>query len=150
MSQPLALRLLHEEHECVDRLLGQMMAQEGDLDQARQSLQDALMRHMSVEESIFYSALERLEMLASFVARLRDQHARLRQALADLVACDLADRARFSAAVTHLDGLYDEHVEDEEGRGFAYAMEHLASELDALAVEMEHCRSAARGASGVG
>ncbi len=147
---PIALRMLHEEHEQVDRLLGQLMAQEGDLDEVRRALHEELCRHMAAEEQVFYAALDRLEMLASFVSRLRDQHARLRESVSELVACDLADRTRFRATTLHLNRLFDEHIEDEEGRGFAYAVEHLATDLDAIAVELEHSRSAARGAYGVG
>jgi len=147
---PIALRMLHEEHEHVDRLLGQLMAQDGDLDDARRALHDQLLRHMTAEEQVFYPALERLEMLASFVSRLRDQHARLRESLGELVACDISDRSRFRAVILHLNRLFDEHIDDEEGRGFAYAVEHLATELDALAVELEHGRTEARGAFGVG
>ena len=146
----IALDLLKEEHEHVDRLLGELSAHTGDLDQVRRTLSEELDRHMQLEEQVFYPALERLEMLASFVARLRDQHARMREALQSLCAADLGDRDGFSAAVAHLNSLFDAHVVEEQGRAFPYAREHLADELDSIAVEMEHCRDALRGAFGVG
>jgi len=143
-SQYIALELLKNEHEDVDRLLGELSAQTGDLEQVRRTLAEELDRHMRLEEQVFYPALERLEMLASFVARLRDQHARMREAMQLLCAADLDDRDGFAAAVAHLNTLFDAHVEEEQGRAFAYAREHLRDELDGIAVEMEHCRDALR------
>jgi hypothetical protein len=46
--------------------------------------------------------------------------------------------------------LVDAHVQEEETRAFAYAVQHLAGELESLAVEMEHRRECERGAYGVG
>jgi len=146
----LALQMLHDEHAEVDRILGELAAGNGDLERARHLVCQELERHMRVEEQVFYPALERLEMLASFVARMRDQHARLREQIHSLAEVDLHDPAVRTSAVSHLNELLDAHIEEEEGRGFAYALEHLGGELDAIAVEMEHCREAVRGAYGVG
>jgi hemerythrin-like domain-containing protein len=146
----IALELLKDEHAHVDRLLGELAAHSGDLELTRRTLSDELDRHMRLEEQVFYPALERLETLASFVARLRDQHARMREAMQFLLTADVGDRDGFAAAVAHLNALFDAHVVEEQGRAFAYAREHLGDELDGIAVEMEHCREALRGAFGVG
>jgi len=149
-SRHVALELLTQEHEFVDRLLGELSAHAGDVEQVRRTLSEGLNHHMQLEEQVFYPALERVEMLASFVARLRDQHARMREAMQRLCATEVGDRERFAAEVAHLNALFDSHVEEEHGRAFAYAREHLRDELDGIAVEMEHCRDALRGAFGVG
>ena len=144
-----AFRLLHREHEEVDRLLGELVGGQGDPARARRMLDEALRRHMSVEETVFYPALGRLEMLASFVDRLRAQHRVIREALDALGAVEPGD-GRFAAAVRRLNEAFDTHVQEVESRAFAYAAEHLAGELEALAVEMEDRRECERGAYGVG
>jgi len=146
----IALELLADDHAEVDRLLGSLSAHNEDPERTRRTLCDQLEHHMQLEEQVFYPALEQLEMLASFVARLREQHVRMREAMQVLCAIHPGEHERFAAAVAHLNGLFDTHVEEEQGRAFAYAREHLHDELDGIAVEMEHCRDAQRGAFGVG
>jgi hypothetical protein len=144
-----AFEFLHREHEDVDRLLGELQARQGDLERARRLLDEALQRHMNVEEAVFYPALGRLEMLGSFVDRMLEQHAVIRAALDALHRAAL-DAPGFADAVRRLNELVDSHVQEEEGRAFAYAEEYLAGELEALAVEMEDRREYERGAYGVG
>ncbi len=148
-DQPLALQLLDEDHALVHRLLGEMRGR-ADWTDVRTELCEALERHLRVEETVFYPALARLEMLASFVARMYDQHARLREALQELSTVNAGDDAAMRDAAKRLAALFDAHIAEEEKRAFKYAIEHLANELDALAVELEHCRNAAGGAYGVG
>ena len=148
-ERSVAFQLLHGEHEQVDRLLGEVQARGGDLDRARRLLAEALLQHMAAEEEVFYPALARLEMLSSFVERMRAQHGQIREALDALAALPSGD-ARYDDAVRRLNELVDRHVQEEETRAFAYAAEHLAGELEALAVEMEHRRECERGAYGVG
>jgi hemerythrin-like domain-containing protein len=112
-------------------------------------LDDSLRRHMNVEEAVFYPALARIEMLASFVEHMREQHQVIRDALEALDQVAPGD-PHFEAAARRLNEALDAHVQEEESRGFAYAAEHLAGELDALAVEMEDRRECERGAYGVG
>jgi aromatic ring hydroxylase len=88
-------------------------------------------------------------MLASFVDHLRDQHSVIRQYLQELRETP-AQHDAFPQVVHRLDEAFDLHVDEEESRAFAYATEHLAGELDALAVEMEHQQDSLRGAYGVG
>jgi hypothetical protein len=148
-ERSVAFALLHREHEEADRLLGELQAGEGDLDRARRMLDEALRHHMNVEEAVFYPALARIEMLGAFVELLHMQHGVIREALVALGSVDPGD-ARFADAVRRLDEAVDQHVQDEETRAFAYAAEHLAGELEGLAVEMEHRRECERGAYGVG
>jgi iron-sulfur cluster repair protein YtfE (RIC family) len=148
-ERSVAFQLLHAEHEQVDRLLGEVQARAGDLDRSRRLLAEALLQHMAVEEEVFYPALARIEMLSSFVERMRTQHGRIREALDALAALPSND-ARYEDAARRLNELVDMHVQEEETRAFAYAAEHLAGELEALAVEMEHRRECERGAYGVG
>ncbi len=148
-QRSVAFELLHREHEEAERVLGELMAREGDVDRARRVLAQTLRQHLSAEEKVFYAALEQLDMLRSFVGRMRQQHGLIRDALRTL--CDLAlDDPGFAAAVERLRDLVRDHVQEEETRAFAYAAEHLAGELEALAVELEHQRECERGAYGVG
>lgn len=148
-SLPLALDLLARQHEEVDVLLGELAAREGDLLRARRLLCQALEQHMGIEEKVFYPALARNEAIGSFVDRLHDQHRVIRESMHALLDTDV-DAEQFDAAVRMLNEAVDLHVQDEEARGFDYAIEHLAGELDGIAVEMEAQREAARGAFGVG
>jgi ATP/maltotriose-dependent transcriptional regulator MalT len=148
-ERSVAFELLHREHEEVDRLLGELLARQGDLERARRMLDEALRHHMTVEEAIFYPALAKIEMLGSFTQRMQTQHGLIREAL-DVLGETGIDDARFADAVRRLNETVDSHVQEEETRGFAYAAQHLAGELEAMAVEMEHRRECERGAYGVG
>jgi hemerythrin-like domain-containing protein len=148
-QRSIAFELLHRDHEEADRLLGELQAGQGDLERARRILDETLRHHMRVEETVFYPALARVEMLGSFVERMRTQHQFIREALDALDATDLGD-AGFADAVRRLNEAVDRHVQEEEARAFAYAAEHLAGELEAMAVEMQHRRECERGAYGVG
>lgn len=146
---PLALEFLARQHDEADVLLGELAAGEGDLPRARRLLCKTLEQHMAMEEKVFYPALARVEMLASFVSRLHDQHRVIRECMDSLLETEI-DAESFQPAVRMLNEAVDLHVQDEEGRGFDYAAEHLAGELDALAVEMEAQHEAEKGAFGVG
>ena len=148
-ERSIAFQLLHAEHDEIDRLLGELVAGAGDRDQVRRMLGQALDRHMAVEEAVFYPALARLEMLGSFVQRMRQQHGLIREAMDTVSRMEFGEE-EFAFAAQRLDELVDSHVEEEESRAFGYAAEHLAGELEALAVEMEHQRECERGAYGVG
>jgi hypothetical protein len=148
-ERSVTFEFLHREHEEADRLLGELLAREGDLERARRLLDDSLRKHMTVEEAVFYPALGRLEMLAAFVERMHAQHGRIREAL-DALNAAAPDDPRFDDAARRLNELLDAHVQEEESRGFEYAAQHLAGELEAIAVEMEHRRECERGAYGVG
>lgn len=148
-ERSVAFQLLHREHEEIETLLGELVAQKGDVERVRRLLTEALEHHMTVEEAVFYPALGKLRMLASFVERMRVQHEQIREALRAVGQKPPGEPA-FSLAAGRLNELVDQHVVEEETRAFAYAAEHLAGELEGLAVEMEHRRQCERGAYGVG
>jgi len=148
-ERSIAFEFLHREHEESDRLLGELLMRQGDLERARRMLDDSLRRHMAVEEAVFYPALARLEMLGSFVERMHTQHGLIREALDALNGIG-PDDPRFQDAAQRVNELVDTHVQEEETRAFAYAVQHLAGELESIAVEMEHRRECERGAYGVG
>jgi hemerythrin-like domain-containing protein len=149
LERPLALEVLHREHEAIDRLLGDLLAPARDPAHTRRMLDESLRQHMRVEEGVFYPALARLEMLESFIQRMRTQHQLIREAL-DLLATTQPGSAAFEDAARRLNELVDAHVQEEESRAFAYSAEHLGAELGALAIELEHRRECERGAFGVG
>jgi hemerythrin-like domain-containing protein len=148
-GRSIAFELVHREHEEADRLLGELRSGTGDLERARRVLAEALEHHMRMEEAVFYPALNRIAMLGSFVERMRTQHQVIREAARALQDAQTGTPA-FADAVQRLGAAFDRHVEEEESRGFAYAEQHLAGELEALAVEMEDRREGERGAYGVG
>ncbi|HZP86515.1 MAG TPA: hemerythrin domain-containing protein [Burkholderiales bacterium] len=148
-QQSIAFEFLQREHEEIDRLLGQLIAGQSDARAVRRQLQRTLEQHMVVEEKVFYPALARVEMLNAWVDHLRDQHRLIRASLQALQEVD-PDREGFAAALRRLCDLVERHVEEEENRAFDYAAQHLGKELEGLAVEMEHEKEAAQGASGVG
>lgn len=149
-ERPIALQLLLQEHELIGRLLGRLLAREEDFEHERQVLIEELERHMRLEEQVFYPALGRMEVLASFVQSLHDQHARIRLAVLQLAQAAVTDQAAFMRAAERVNELVTMHMVEEQDRAFTYAEAYLFRELDAMAVEMEDCREALRGAFGVG
>jgi hypothetical protein len=145
----IAFELLKRDHREVDALLGELADESADRDRARRMASEALRTHMAMEEAVFYAALDNVGALHSFVERMRSQHRLIEEAL-DAVCRERIGTPAFAQALQRLHRLVDEHVEEEEMRAFAYAAEHLAGELEALAVEMEHRRQCERGAYGVG
>lgn len=146
-SLPLALDLLARQHDDIDVMLGEIAAGAGDLPRARRLLCQALEQHMTIEEKVFYPALGCIEALESFVSRMHDQHRVIRETLRALLELDPRTDG-FGQAVSMLNEAVDLHVQDEEQRAFDYAIEYLAGELDALAVEME--RALAEGSLRIG
>ncbi|MCW5621914.1 MAG: hemerythrin domain-containing protein [Burkholderiales bacterium] len=149
-ERPIALQLLRQEQELIGRLLDRLLVPEGDLEHERQVLIEELERHMRLEEQVFYPALGRMEVLTSFVQSLHDQHARIRLAVLQLAQAAVTDKTAFVRAAEQVNELVTMHVLEEQNRAFTYAEEYLTSELDAIAVELEDCREALRGAFGVG
>jgi len=147
---PLALQLLQDEHASVQRLLASLRTHEGDATQIRQQLCGELDHHMRLEEQVFYPALARVKAQAPLVERLRTQHDAMRAAMGELMALDPREAQRLDQSVRKLHDLLEAHLREEEDAGFLGARSALDGELDALAVELEHCREALRGAFGVG
>ena len=75
---------------------------------------------------------------------------RIRDLLADSEAVAFLTDASGKQRIRGVPKVLDAHVQEEETRAFAYAAEHLAGELEGLAVEMEHRHECERGAYGVG
>lgn len=147
---PLALQLLQDEHASVQRLLASLRTHEGDATQIRRELCEELGRHMRLEEKIFYPTLARVKAQAPLVERLSAQHDAMRVAIGELMSLDPRETQRLDQLAGELHDLLEAHLREEEGAGFRAARSALAGELDALAVELEHCREALRGAFGVG
>lgn len=77
------------------------------------------------------------------------QHEAIRDALASLNAMS-ADSLDVPLAAKEVARALKRHVTDEENALFEHAAEHLAGELESLAVEIEAARREEQGAYGVG
>lgn len=145
---PLALAVLAREHDEIEQAFERMerARDNSERSSARTALTEAVERHLALEESVFYPALERAEGLAPLRRRGEAEHAELRAALATLGDDSAADEGALRLARL----VFDRHRRGEEDEVFPLAERLLGDALVALAVELEQQREAEKGAYGVG
>jgi iron-sulfur cluster repair protein YtfE (RIC family) len=143
-------QLLRKDHADADGILERLAGdarsadRQSDLDRLTASLE----HHMAAEERTVYPVLAKVPSLATFVDRMRAQHAGVRAAVALAAGLDVADPA-FGGAVAAVRKALREHVIEEENALFEHAAEHLAGELEAMAIEFESVNREAQGSYGV-
>jgi hemerythrin superfamily protein len=133
-----ALDLLTEDHQKVRQLFEQMQ-QISDNDQKKElfdQIDTELAVHAEIEETIFYSALEKHDELKEFVREAREEHEQVEQLLLEIE--DLAtEDTDFSSQIAELEETVEHHVAQEEEEMFPKvreifdqtALERLGREL---------------------
>jgi hemerythrin-like domain-containing protein len=93
--------------------------------------------HMTIEEEIFYPAVQQLpaKKAEDMALEAYEEHAVVKLVLAELPSVDPEDE-RFDAKMTVLSELIEHHVDEEEGEMFKTAKKLGTAELNALGDRM--------------
>jgi iron-sulfur cluster repair protein YtfE (RIC family) len=138
------IQLLKKQHREVEALF-KKIAKTGSAAQRRALLDELasnLKLHMTIEEAIFYPAVQELptKKAEEMALEAYEEHAVVKLVLAELPGVDPEDE-RFDAKMTVLSELIEHHVEEEEAEMFKTAKKLGTAELNALgdrmAVEVE-------------
>jgi iron-sulfur cluster repair protein YtfE (RIC family) len=138
------IQLLKKQHREVEALF-KKIAKTGSAEQRRALLDELasnLKLHMTIEEAIFYPAVQELptKKAEKMALEAYEEHAVVKLVLAELPGVDPEDE-RFDAKMTVLSELIEHHVEEEEDEMFKTAKKLGTAELNALgdrmAVEVE-------------
>lgn len=129
-----ATELLKKQHREVEGIFKSIESGKGDVTQLLTRLADTLVAHMTIEQELFYPAVQKVDpdlILESF-----EEHAMAEIGLERLLRADPLD-PRFKAKVTVLEELILHHVEEEEKELFPKVEKALGKELETLGAEME-------------
>jgi hypothetical protein len=145
---PLALAILIREHEEIDRAFDRLehAGSAAERERARTQLTEAVERHLTLEEAVFYPALDREASLSPMRRRGEAEHAELRDAMTQVGV----ESAGNNGAVRLARLVFERHRRGEEEEVFPLVQRRLVDALPALAVELEQQREAEKGAYGVG
>ena len=144
------IQLLKKQHREVEALF-KKIAKTGSAEQRRAQLDELasnLKLHMTIEEAIFYPAVQQLPMKKAEGMALEayEEHAVVKLVLAELPGVDPEDE-RFDAKMTVLSELIEHHVEEEEDEMFKTAKKLGPAELSALGDRMAAEVEAVKGPS---
>ncbi len=141
---------LKADHEKVAELLESI---EGTTERATKGrdrlftrLKNELDVHARIEEEIFYPALEEADETRDITLEAYEEHALVKQLLAELEA-EPKDDERWTAKFTVLKENIEHHVEEEEREMFRKARQVLSEEeIDELGARMQEAKGSARAA----
>jgi iron-sulfur cluster repair protein YtfE (RIC family) len=133
------IQLLKKQHREVEALF-KKIAKTGSAEQRRAQLDELasnLKLHMTIEEAIFYPAVQQLptKKAEEMALEAYEEHAVVKLVLAELPGVDPEDE-RFDAKMTVLSELIEHHVEEEEDEMFKTAKTLGTAELTALGDRM--------------
>jgi iron-sulfur cluster repair protein YtfE (RIC family) len=133
------IQLLKKQHREVEALFTKI-AKTGSAEQRRALLDElasTLKLHMTIEEAIFYPAVQELptKKAEEMALEAYEEHAVVKLVLAELPGVDPEDE-RFDAKMTVLSELIEHHVEEEEDEMFKTAKTLGTAELNALGDRM--------------
>jgi hemerythrin-like domain-containing protein len=133
------IQLLKKQHREVEALF-KKIAKTGSAEQRRAQLDELasnLKLHMTIEEAIFYPAVQQLptKKAEEMALEAYEEHAVVKLVLAELPGVDPEDE-RFDAKMTVLSELIEHHVEEEEDEMFKTAKTLGTAELNALGDRM--------------
>ena len=132
-----ALELLKQDHQKVKGLFKETEgAENSKKKQLFDQIDTELEIHARIEETVFYSAMEKHEELVDMVAEARDEHAEVRMLLQEIELLG-SDLEGLSSKLTELVETVVHHIEEEEGEMFEKvrdlfndeALEQLGKEL---------------------
>ena len=132
-----ALELLKQDHQKVKGLFKETEgAENSKKKQLFDQIDTELEIHTHIEETVFYSAMEKQEELVDMVAEARDEHAEVRMLLQEIELLG-SDLEGLSSKLAELVETVVHHIEEEEGEMFEKvrelfndeALEQLGNEL---------------------
>lgn len=125
-EDPTIYEVLTDEHEDVAQLLTQLAEAEdaGEREALFAEVRFQLERHAQAEEVVFYDLLRRDEETRALVEHAQQEHAEVRETLAELDALE-ADDDRWGELVAALTRQVTHHVEVEERDIFAAVRERI-------------------------
>ena len=129
-----ATALLKKQHRTVERILDRL--EDGSTEWASDltELANNMAAHMAIEQDLFYPAAKEID--STLVTESYEEHAIAELALKRLLATT-GDDPTFSAKVTALKNIFENHVEEEEEELFPEVDEKMEpEELNTLADEM--------------
>jgi hypothetical protein len=147
-----AMKLLKEDHEKVKRLLKEGEETTERATTRRTELLNELLTdlriHETIEEEIFYPALEEHAKTKEIVLEGYEEHHAVDSIAAELVALEPSDET-WGAKFTVMKENIEHHIEEEEGEMFQKARQVLDDEeLDEIAAMMESRREELRAQAG--
>ena len=103
--------------------------------------------HASIEEEIFYPALEETEETRDIALEAYEEHRLVKQLLTELAA-EPKDTEEWTAKFTVLKENIEHHVEEEEGEMFKKARQALSKqEIEELGVQLQEAKQQGKAAS---
>lgn len=138
----LATEILKQDHRETESLIAQLEEAKGQPNDSTyrpifERLQDALHKHMMVEEKIFYPAVKGADDLEDQVVESYDEHAEVKALLAQLSELD-PSTDEFQTALKTMKVGIEHHVSEEEGEMFPTAEEELGeSRMKELGKQIE-------------
>jgi hemerythrin-like domain-containing protein len=131
----LATKLLEKQHRKVESIFSKLERKGSDAEELVIELANDLAAHMTIEQEIFYPAIQNVDRKLVFESY--EEHAIAEVALKRLLAAD-AESEEFQARVTALKELIEHHVKEEEEELFPEVEKALGDEkLQELGTQMQ-------------
>jgi Hemerythrin HHE cation binding domain len=106
-----ALELLKQDHQKVKELFEKSESLDGkELQRVCEQIKTELEMHASIEETIFYPAMERYDALKEMVAESREEHQEIKTLLEEMSS----DQDDLDLKLEELMDIVEHHAEDEE------------------------------------
>jgi iron-sulfur cluster repair protein YtfE (RIC family) len=130
----LATKLLEKQHRKVEAIFAKLESDSPDAETLLTELANDLAAHMTIEQEIFYPAIQNIDREQVFESY--EEHALAEVALKRLLAAD-PSAEEFKARVTALKELIEHHVKEEEEELFPQVEKELGEEkLKELGTQM--------------
>lgn len=131
----LATKLLEKQHKEVAKIFEKLEENAADAAKLVNELANSLAAHMTIEQEIFYPAIQRVDR--EMVFESFEEHALAEVALKRLLAAD-SEAEEFKARVTALKELIEHHVKEEEEELFPEVEKQIGKdELEELGAQMK-------------
>jgi iron-sulfur cluster repair protein YtfE (RIC family) len=129
-----ATKLLEKQHRHVESIFSKLEAGGSDAEELVTQLANELAAHMTIEQEIFYPAIQNVDRKQVFESY--EEHALAEFALKRLLAAD-TESDEFQARVTALKELIEHHVKEEEEELFPEVEKALGKDkLEELGAQM--------------
>jgi iron-sulfur cluster repair protein YtfE (RIC family) len=121
--------LLKRDHRQVEKWMTQIEdGAESEREELFTTLQDALEKHMQLEEKHFYPQLQKISQLKGLAADAADEHEKAKNFLSQLEDLDVDDDEWISTFSELREGVLH-HVQDEEKKIFPACTQYMKAQL---------------------